>query len=72
MNPATETVLAALRSKHESIETRADGTSWGLTCLDNARPAGISDLSFRATLAALAKAGLYRVVDGFAWGEVRL
>lgn len=63
----TEEILTALREGHESES--AEG--WLMVYLDNVRPDGMSDKSFRSHLAALSKQGLYRPVDGWAWGEVR-
>jgi hypothetical protein len=62
-----DVVLHALRSKAEYAEG-----DWGTVYLDNARPSGMSDKSFRSYLAALSKEGLYKVVDGYAWGSVRM
>ena len=62
LSPATAQVLALLRENTESS---------GHVYLDNARPDGMSDKSFRSHLAALSKAGLYRPIDGYAWGEVK-
>lgn len=58
----------------EALCQHAEGSSrgeWRDVYLDNARPAGMSDKTFRAYLAVLSKAGFYRVIDGYAWGEVR-
>lgn len=65
------TVLASLRRNKEYTE-EFKGIEWGMVYLDNARPAGMSDKSFRSYLAALSKKGLYEVEDGFAWGRVRM
>lgn len=64
----TDEVLAALRQHIES----GDHPGWGMVYLDNARPAGMSERSFRSCLSELSKRGLYKVVDGYAWGEVKL
>lgn len=63
-----QTVLANLRAHHEGQQT---GKGWGMIYLDNARH-GMPTNKFRAQLAVLSKAGLYRVVDGYAWGEVKI
>lgn len=63
----SDQVLEALRKASESDA----GDGWRDVYLDNARPAGMSDKSFRSHLAALAKAGLYRPIDGYAFGSVR-
>lgn len=71
----TERVLAALRANIESSTADTSATrpgTWADVYLDNAKPADVTATSFRACLAALAKQGLYRVIDGFAWGSVRL
>lgn len=61
-------VLEALRANVEY----SDDDVWGTVYLDNARPSGMSEKSFRSYLAALSKDGLYKVIDGYAWGAVRL
>lgn len=70
LSPKTAEVLAALRA-HTEDRPVAPGT-WGMIYLDNARPADMSDKSFRSHLAVLSKAGLYKVVDGWAWGQVKM
>lgn len=69
--PKTAEVLAALRAHIEDRGFIKPG-SWGMIYLDNARPADMSDKSFRSHLGALSKAGLYKVVDGWAWGQVKM
>jgi hypothetical protein len=59
-------VLASLRKNAEEV----DGI-WGIVYLDNARVAGVSPHAFAGYLGALEKQGLYRPVDGYAWGEVK-
>lgn len=71
LNDNAQKVLSNLRANTESTETR-DGVVWGSVYLDNARPSGMSDKVFRAALSQLAKAGLYKVIDGYAFGDVRL
>jgi hypothetical protein len=63
----TNEVLAALRAKVEYFEG-----DFGMVYLDNARPAGMSDKTFRSCLAQLSKQGLYKVVDGYAFGKVKM
>jgi hypothetical protein len=67
--PKSDQVLASLRA---STESHTD--EWGMVYLDNARArlAGMSDKSFRSYLARLSRDGLYKPVDGYAWGEVKL
>lgn len=60
-------VLASLRKNVENV----DG-NWGEVYLDNARPANMNDKEFRACLSALSRQGLYEVVDGYAFGKVKL
>lgn len=62
----TETVLKNLRDNAES-----EFRGWGCVYLDNARK-GMPVATFRAALAQLSKQGLYRVVDGYAFGDVKL
>ena len=68
----SETTLKALRD-HAEGET-IDG--WRDVYLDNAKASDeCSDLSraaFRGRLAKLSALGLYRPIDGFAWGQVRM
>jgi hypothetical protein len=68
MTPATMRVLTALRQASESD----DGNGWRSVYLDNARPAGMSNKSFRSYLAKLSQHGLYRVIDGYAFGSVKM
>jgi hypothetical protein len=62
-------LLAALRRHVES----EDG-EWGMVYLDNAHHGslGMTPHQFAWHLSALSKAGLYKPVDGYAWGTVRL
>jgi len=62
-------VLAALRSNTEGSGGRE---GWKDVYLDNARPPGMSVTSFRSQLSALAKRGLYKPIDGWAFGEVKM
>lgn len=65
-----EQVLSSLRAHPDYEEEQADGM-WLMVYLDNARVAGMNDKAFRAALAQLSKQGLYKVVDGYAWGKVK-
>jgi hypothetical protein len=64
----TAAVLAALRSKAEG--EAVDG--FKLVYLDNAKPEGMSPTAFAGHLGALQKAGLYKVIDEYAWGNVKM
>lgn len=66
---ATQQVLESLR-RH--VEYKSPNEVWGSVYLDNARIAGINEKQFRAILASLSKQGLYKVVDGYAWGDVKI
>ncbi len=68
LNATAAAVLIALRMNAEGY-SKAD--EWGDVYLDNARPANLTTYQFRAALSSLAKAGLYKVIDGFAWGSVK-
>lgn len=59
-----------LNSLRKYVENKNNG--WGEVYLDNARPIGMNDKVFRANLAVLSKLGLYRPVDGYAFGDVKL
>jgi hypothetical protein len=63
----SEQVLKNLRAHMEGQATK-DG--FVMVYLDNARH-GMNDKEFRACLAQLSKQGKYRVVDAYAWGEVK-
>lgn len=60
-------LLAALRRHVES----EDG-EWGMVYLDNAKPRDMTGHQFAWHLSALSHAGLYKPVDGYAWGTVKL
>jgi hypothetical protein len=62
----SQAILEALRTKAES-----KNNGWLMVYLDNAKPAGMSYHAFAGHLGALEKAGLYRPVDGYAFGEVK-
>jgi hypothetical protein len=62
-----DTVLRSLRANVEFLEG-----DYGNVYLDNARPYGMSERTFRSCLSHLIKSGLYEPVDGFAWGRVRI
>lgn len=66
-NTVAEQVLKNLRAHAEG----GMNDKWGMIYLDNARK-GMNDKVFRANLAVLSKLGYYKVVDGYAWGEVKL
>ncbi len=67
MNGNVAVVINALRANVENV---SDG--WGEVYLDNARPAWMSDKTFRACLSSLSKSNAYRVIDGYAWGKVKM
>jgi hypothetical protein len=68
METISQQVLKALRTNVESKRG-----NWGLVYLDNVKAdLDIDVYSFRACLAALSKMGLYKVVDGWAWGDVKI
>ena len=67
MNERTLTVLVRLRQVAECDV----GNGWSHVYLDNAR-CGMNDKIFRAALSQLAKEGFYKVIDGWAWGSVKM
>jgi len=69
MTPTNHSAIV-LESLRLHVENR-DG-DWGDVYLDNARPSGMSETAFRAVLAALSRKGLYKPIDGYAWGRVQL
>jgi len=62
-------VLSSLRAA-ASKDTEQDG--WCDVYLDNAKPANITDKQFRSCLALLAGRNQYKVIDGYAWGKVKM
>lgn len=68
MNANVSKVLISLRDHAERDEV---SPGWKHVYLDNARPKDMNDKQFRACLAALSKMGVYKVVDGYAWGAVK-
>lgn len=65
-----DTLIAALRSNHESTSTDAAGT-WGMVYLENARPESVNPHVFAGLLSSLTRLGYYRQCDGY-FGEVLL
>jgi hypothetical protein len=66
-----ENVNIILESLIKNVENMYD-EEWGVVYLDNARIKGISEYQFRAILSSLSKQGLYRTLDRFAFGMVKL
>jgi hypothetical protein len=66
-NTVAARLLESLRANVERVSN-----GWGEVYLDNAKPAEMSVHRFRANLAVLSKLGLYRVVDGYAFGDVKM
>ena len=66
----TEQVLKAMRANTDSEGTQE---GWRMVYLDNALP---QDREFRRSLggmlSSLTKRGVYKEVDGFAWGQVKM
>lgn len=67
INPENHKVLSALRKASEGDD---DG-GWRSVYLDNVQH-GLSAKSFRSYLAKLSQRGLYRVIDGYAFGSVKM
>ena len=65
-----DTVELVLENLRKYIESDYDA-NFGTVYLDNARPKGVNDKQFRACLSALSKKGLYKPIDGLAFGAVR-
>lgn len=58
---------------YQKLCANAEGKFAGEWCdvyLDNARPNSVSEKSFRSFLAVLSKRGVYKPIDGYAWGAV--
>jgi len=65
----SDEVLAALRDNAEG----GNDNGWSDVYLDNASAGlGMTPMQFRSCLSVLAQRGVYRVVDGYAWGKVAL
>jgi len=64
-------VELVLQNLRKNVESMFDDT-WGNVYLDNARPNGCNDKQFRACLSALSKKGLYKPLDGYAFGMVKM
>ena len=71
LSAAASATLSALRAKANEYRIIRDGKEWGGVYLDNAIPQDkTTRRSLPGLLSALTKAGLYRQLDGYAWGEV--
>jgi hypothetical protein len=68
LSPDTMNVLDALRAHAE----RKLPNGWAEVYLDNAKPARMSPHSFAGHLSVLREKGLYRPVDGNAFGDVQM
>lgn len=68
MTTKTRAVLNSLREKAESN----DGNGWWTVYLDNARPSDMAPRSYAGHLSALEKAGYYRPIDNYAFGQVKM
>lgn len=62
-------VLISLRSKAECWDGKSE---WCEVYLDNARIDDINEKQFRACLASLSQRGQYKIIDGWAWGNVKM
>ena len=64
------TVLESLR---KAADRSTDQNGWCDVYLDNALATSkLTDKEFRGCLASLSKRGLYQVIDGYAWGKVKM
>lgn len=68
----TYTVEQTLASLRSNVESDHNLPGFGTVYLDNARLPGQSDKQFRAHLSALSKRGDYKIIDGYAFGAVRM
>ena len=68
----TYTVEQTLASLRSNVESDHNLPGFGTVYLDNARLPGQSDKQFRAHLSALSKRGDYKIIDGYAFGAVRI
>jgi hypothetical protein len=68
MTDKTREVLKMLREHAESD----DGDGWWTVYLDNARPSGMAPRSFAGHLSALESVGLYRPIDSYAFGQIKM
>ena len=67
-NGTANDILARLRRHAEDV----DEEGWGMVYLDNAMPSDISGHQYAGYLAVLQRRGVYRIVDGYAWGQVKM
>jgi hypothetical protein len=65
---STNEVLKALRDHAEGQSING----WRDVCLDNAKPGEMSPPTFRSCLARLSVQGVYRPIDGYAFGSVKM
>ena len=70
LTPKTTEVLVALRAHVEGCKVELNGKPARDVYLDNARPNGMSVRAFAGHLSALQAAGLYKPLDGYAFGTV--
>ncbi|GAA2884354.1 hypothetical protein GGQ99_005125 [Aminobacter niigataensis] len=67
MSDSNATLAALLENVEDEHEE-----GWGTVYLDNARLPSLSDAVFRSHLSALAKSGVYKPIDSYAFGAVCL
>ena len=71
LSPTAQTILEALRKHRDGGYTEnVDGSRWYDTYLNNARPPGMNAHAFAGHLSALTAAGVYKDLDGYAFGRV--
>ncbi len=68
----TRTTQDTLNSLRRNVESDGFTAGFMTVYLDNARLPGQPASEFRAHLAALAKQGVYKVIDRDAFGEVKM
>lgn len=66
----SDQVLAALRANAE--DRNQPDAGWLMVYLDNAKPNNMSQKTFRSCLSVLSHSGVYKVMDGWAWGSVKM
>jgi len=73
LSQAARVALAAMRGTEPEYTEHRNGVTWGIIDLAAAFPnTGATRRSLPGLLSALTRAGVYRQIDGFAWGKVAL
>lgn len=75
MTTTEQTLSTESQNVLNLLRKHAEGSSndgWRDVYIDNARPDGMTCRAYAGHLSALKGAGVYKPIDGYAWGEVRM